>query len=433
MSKRIVLNKATRVEGNAEIHIQVEQGQIKAARLAVQDFRGFEGFMRGRRVESVPNIVSRICGLCCGAHQVASLKALEDAMGIEVPPSVEMLRQILVYGEWISSHALSYFFFTMPDLSGISGGIYGLLDTYPETMTEAFALRKAGLKIVELLGKRAVHPVALGLGGFLVAPTAADLREVKRLAKEIKERIAGLMTYVRQSISYEHTLISLSNYKMNFLVYDSRRRHNIFRVYDSKGHVRAAFMRDEFEDNVSEMRAEWSFAKFPFLTRFGFPEGVVLVGPLARSYQEDGLLDDPEVSNFELAHQLRESQRLNLEAFDSFRLLEIFWAAKNILRLIDEVNLVESAAELHLDVSGQGIGVVEAPRGVLMHSYLINRGCVERTRLLVATQFNNAVINLLIKDLAEGHLKGDSLTEEGGRLIDRCIRTFDPCLSCATH
>ena len=90
-------------------------------------------------------------------------------------------------------------------------------------------------------------------------------------------------------------------------------------------------------------------------------------------------------------------------------------------------------AKSDLDESGQGFGVIEAPRGILMHSYLINKGCIERIRLLVATQFNNAFINLFLRDIAEKHVVGEGISAEGERLIGRCIRIFDPCLSCATH
>ena len=130
---------------------------------------------------------------------------------------------------------------------------------------------------------------------------------------------------------------------------------------------------------------------------------------------------------------LHDRKSLTLESYDACRLLEIYWAAKRILRLLDKVDLSRMSAEVDMKASGQGIGVLEAPRGILMHSYLVNQGKIERMRLLVATQFNNAYINLLLRDLAEKHLDGDSVSPEGEKLIGRCVRIFDPCLSCATH
>ncbi len=193
MSKRIILQKATRIEGNANIEIEVDEGRLKSARFLVYDFRGFEKFMQGRRVEHIPSLVSRICGLCSAAHQVAGLKAIEDALGVATPRSVNLLREIVVLGEWISSHALSYFFLTMPDFVGASGGFFELMKTHPEVAREAYDLRKAGYRIVQLLGKRATHPVSLGIGGFLIPPTAAELQEVGEIAREVKNRTVNLI------------------------------------------------------------------------------------------------------------------------------------------------------------------------------------------------------------------------------------------------
>jgi NAD-reducing hydrogenase large subunit len=184
---------------------------------------------------------------------------------------------------------------------------------------------------------------------------------------------------------------------------------------------------------VAEIRAEWSFAKFPYLERFGFPQGNVMVGPLARSYQEDGPLKDPELQEFRLARWLADRTSLSLESFDSCRLLEIFWAAKRILTLLEDVSLDELGGMPYAEASGQGIGVLEAPRGTLIHNYMVDQGVLRRAKLLVATQFNNASINMLIRDLAEKHIEGDQLSQRGEWLIGHCIRLFDPCLSCATH
>ena len=195
----------------------------------------------------------------------------------------------------------------------------------------------------------------------------------------------------------------------------------------------ASFNSDEFPDHVAEMRAEWSFAKFPYLKRFGFPQGILLVGPLARSYQENGPLKDSELQEFQLVRRLGDRTSMSLESFDSCRLLEIFWAAKRILGLLEDVSLNELARVEYAEASGQGIGVLEAPRGTLIHNYIVNRGLLERAKLLVATQFNNAYINMLIRDLAEKHIEGNQLSQKGEWLIGHCIRLFDPCLSCATH
>ena len=435
MSKKIVLRKATRIEGNAHVHIEIENGRVLAARFLVEDFRGFETFLQGRRVEFIPHLVSRICGLCSASHQLAGIQAIEDALSVEVPPTVEALREIILLGEWISSHAFSYFFLTMPDLLSTKGDVFKLMSSHPLISGEAMALRRAGLQIVEILAKRSAHPVAMGVGHCPIPPTDDDMEKLFRTANDVKDRTARLVAKLAEMNLRQKTISAPPDLDLNCLIYNrnSGSRGPVFQVFDRSGGVKVEFPKADFEDHVSEMRADWTFAKFPYLTHLGFPEGIVLVGPLSRTFRKNGPLYDNELADLPLVQQLRRRDILNLESIDACRLLEIFWAAKRILDLITEVDLAQTGGPVDLKGSGKGIGVVEAPRGVLVHSYLIRRGCLDRMRLLVATQFNNPFMNFLLRDLAERHVVGDSLSREGEQLIGRCLRVFDPCLSCATH
>jgi NAD-reducing hydrogenase large subunit len=304
--------------------------------------------------------------------------------------------------------------------------------TQPEVARKAYNLRKAGQRIVEILGKRATHPVSLGLGGFLVTPTADDLEEVRKIALQVKEEALKFIHAGQPALSKTEIAFPPEQ-QVNLLAYDGEGGRGQFQAFDRQGRVLATFAYNEFSTHVSEMAAEWSFAKFPYLTRFGFPQGILLVGPLARSCLAGGPLKDPEMAGLDLARHSLNRESLTLENLDVCRLLEIFWAARRILSLLAEIREVSPLAPLDTQASGQGFGILEAPRGTLIHNYIVNRGCLERARLLVATQFNNAYINLLIHDLAEKHLEGDRLSPKGEWLIGRCIRLFDPCLSCATH
>lgn len=434
MSKKILLKKATRVEGNADIHIELENGQVKSARFMVQDFRGFEKFACGNPVGKVPSIMSRICGLCSASHQIAGFKAIEEALEIAVPQAVTVLRKILLLGEWISSHALSYFFLSAPiSIIGENNGIFDLMKQQPEIASEAFFLRRAGQRIVKLIGKRAIHPVALGIGNFLVPPTGHELEEVSQIAKEVRQRMRKVIEKIGEHDANSHQFPLQIHSEANYLYYDDRPGKNRFYVKKASGLLFEEFDPETFEENISEMRVDWSFAKFPYLSSLGFPEGMLLVGPLSRCLMENGILDDPDIAGFPLADELKDANSSPLDKIDTCRLLEIYSAAGQIENLLRQVDVSETTVEVDSQGSGKGIGVVEAPRGVLVHSYLINRGILERIRLLVATQFNNAYINLLIKDLAESFVEGDALSPEGQDLVGRCIRIFDPCLSCATH
>jgi coenzyme F420-reducing hydrogenase alpha subunit len=430
MSRKILLKQATRIEGNAQIHVEVENNKITVARFMVQDFRGFERFMQGRRIEYVPHMISRICGLCSASHQVAGLRAIEDALALNVPLSVNKLRDIIILAERLSSHAFSYFFLSLPDFIGASRGVFELMKSHPDITRDALAIRKTGQDIVAAIGKRAIHPMSMGIGRFLSPVAPEDLHSVREMATHAKEKVRQLIHQVTDLL-YSHEPIQFpSGFDVNFLTYSNTK--DAFYIYGRKGEQKMNFSRDSFEQNVAEMRAEWSLAKFPYLISSGFPEGIMLVGPLARSFVRGGFMDDDEIRSFPLARLLSDPDSLTLESYDICRLLEIFSVFKNILSIIDEIE-DEPGIEANIDQSGKGLGVIEAPRGVLIHSYLINRGSLEKIRLLVATQFNNAYINLLIRDLAEKHKASDRLTEEGEHIINRCVRIFDPCMSCATH
>jgi NAD-reducing hydrogenase large subunit len=362
------------------------------------------------------------------------LTAIEDALGIHVPASVRRLREIAIYGEWIASHALSYFFLTLPDTLGGGRGVFDLMQESPEVASDAFFLRKSGDRVLEIVGKRHVHAVALGVGRFNILPTSEDLDEVRRIAEEVKETSARLIRRLGRQYEREVHIPFPAGHSVNFLSYDGRPGQERFKAFDRAGELTQAFDRDTFSDHVSEMRVDWSLAKFPYLAGLGFPDGILLVGPLSRLFSEGGVLDDPELAGFELTHGLRDPAALYLDYLDECRLLEIFWAAKQIVSHLDEVDLTQMTGDgADLERSGRGIGVVEAPRGVLVHSYLVSQGTMERMRLLVATQFNNAYINLVLRDLAERYTDGNGLSEAGERIIARCVRVFDPCLTCATH
>ena len=435
MSQQILLKKATRIEGNAKIHVEVDQGRVQTARFMVEDFRGFEKLCQGKDIAYVPHIVSRICGLCSMAHQAASMGAIENALEIEVPSPVKKLRQAAVYGEWITSHALSYFFLTQPDILGTSEGVFGMLQHHPEIAATAFSIQKAGRRIIEILGGRSVHPIAITSGGLSVAPSSANVKEIASIAGQVAEQTLGIIRGMdRKSLACARIDFPQRS-RVNFLCYqENSGPHGYLNAYDADGSRNDRFDIADFEEHVSEMRVDWSFAKFPYLSRLGFPDGMLHVGPLARVYLEDSATAMPELEALDVIQRARKSRGVHIEYIDVIRLAEIYWAAKKIEELMQDIDLSQiRSRSTDLHESGKGIGVVEAPRGVLLHSYVINRGKIERLRLLVATQFNNPLINLIIKNLAEKYLDAGQINESGQQAISRCIRLFDPCLTCATH
>jgi len=433
MNQNLILRKATRIEGNADIHIEYEDNRLKSARFQIYEFRGFEKFISGRRAEWVPHLISRICGLCSVAHQVAGIRAVEDAMGIEVDSSTNKLRDIRVLAEWISSHSLSYFFLTVPDFVDEKGGVFALQQTHPKIFKEAFEMRQAAMKIVTLFGKRETHPVTIGLGRFLDPPGEDVLNRALDIAAVMKEKLRAIIIKVSSRWRLEKAIEFPEDLRVHFVALSNGKERDDFSVFDRKGQLVRRFSVDEFEENIEEMRVDWSLSKIPYIRSLGFPDGIMLVGPLSRSFLENGFLADPEIRRFGISDILMDRSSITLESYDLCRLLEMYWSAKRIVSILKSVGSSSPPPEPDWSVAGQGIGALEAPRGLLIHKYLIKHGCVEKVRLLVATQFNNAFINLLITDLAQRHSRNGQITKTGSRLIGRCIRLLDPCLSCATQ
>lgn len=440
MSRRILLEPATRIEGSADLHIEIEEGRVTAARFQVQDFRGFERFMQGRRIETAPHTVSRICGLCSASHQVAGYQAIEDALGVEVPPAARALRQAALMGEWIASHAVSYFFLTAPDFLEGEAGLFDLMKSHPEMAVQALALRRAGQEIVQAIGGRSVHPVSFAIGGFIRPPEPEDLATARTAADTALDLARNLVERAGDLPTRDEKIAVPPDQRVNLLAFDQSRdgdgdggRDGVFRVFDPGGAQTAEFARKDFEDHVAEMRADWSFAKFPYIASAGFPDGIVLVGPVARRRLQDGPAADPEVAAVGAEGGTAVDAVFDLLDYDRCRLAEILWAAKEAVSLLDQAEGDFDRPQFDARKSGRGVGVVEAPRGVLVHNYQLEEGCISQMRLLVATQFNNAFLNLLLKDVAQAHVVDGDLSEEGNRMLGRTVRIFDPCLSCATH
>jgi NAD-reducing hydrogenase large subunit len=289
------------------------------------------------------------------------------------------------------------------------------------------------MDLVQLFGKRNCHAVTLAPGRFLNTVEDAALTKAAETVASLKAALGDIIAKVSNRWQPDREIDFPEDLMVHFVAYRESRDESGFFVYDRSGRLVFRFAVDEFEENISEMRVDWSLSKIPYLRQLGFPAGIMLVGPLARRFLANGFLADPEIRQFDIARPLLEASHMTLESTDICRLLEMYWAAGRIENLLKDISAEESPQKPDWQAIGQGIGALEAPRGLLIHKYRVNRGYVDKIRLLVATQFNNAFINLLITDLAQRHSRNGRLTDRGNRLIGRCIHLLDPCLSCATH
>jgi sulfhydrogenase subunit alpha len=421
MARRVVVDTGpmARVEGEGRLSI-VDTG-TKNPEVKLNIFeppRFFEAFLRGRRAEEVPDIVSRICGICPVAYQISSLNALEGLFEIEVDEQVRRLRRILYYGEWIESHALHVFMLAAPDFLRVPDAV-AMAKRDPTLVKEALTLKKMGNGLVSAVGGREVHPVSLKMGGIYRAPSkealSSLLPELNRLRASVRKMVTFLSSLERPSLERESTLVCL---------------HDPARYAIDGGEIISnhglRLPPSAFEENFEEYQVEYSNALFS-RTRGG---GSYMVGPLARfslNFEQLNPVAGALARDIGLRPPLK-------DPFQSIlvRVLEIVHALEETAKEVQEYVEPVRPSVPYKPKAGVCYGVSEAPRGVLYHSYTVNaRGQIERAKIVPPTSQNQARMEDDVRLLAPQILKSDA--EGARRLGEMAIRNYDPCISCATH
>ncbi len=440
MAKILTIRQATRIEGNAQVRIFLDDdGAVDHVHFEVLDFRGFEGFLSGCDLSSVPYIGARVCGICSAAHELAAVKALEEALGVDVSETVTNIREIMLLGLIIKSHALNLCFMVMPDFFGHEAhDIFDLLETHPWLGKLALRLRSAGEQIENAIGGRNIHSAGAVVGGLL-RPLRDDIDRVRKLANECldgaREMNAFLTGAVHQQLEEfptvaANTMTSLLSDAPDYLTGDT------IELRDDAGAIITAFDRSEYPAHISEMTVPWTYSKFPYITDRGWPEGRLTSGPLPRLLTLDHFPTpraDERLQGFKrIATSAPDNPLLN----DLARGLEVTYAAERILDLLDAPATADTEVRTQFEphtARATGTGVLEAPRGTLIHRYTLENGLVTDASIIVPTQQNNAVINAALESIAREHVSEGTLSPKGRKLIGMAVRALDPCLSCAAH
>jgi sulfhydrogenase subunit alpha len=421
MSRRVVVDTGplARVEGEGSLVIESDGNKAPEVRLNIfEPPRYFEGLLRGRRIEEVPDIVSRICGICPVAYQVSALNAFESLLGIEVDEQVRRLRRILYYGEWIESHALHIYMLAAPDFLQLPD-VMAMAKKDPELVGKALSLKRLGNDLMSAIGGREIHPVSLKIGGLFKAPRkqtlAALTPELESLRGSVHDMVRFVFSLDKPSLSRESTLVSLSDPARYAIDRGDITSNNGLRVPPSA-----------FEENFNEHQVEYSNALHS-RTKDGMS---YMVGPLARYNLNFGQLH-PVARG--IAKDL-EFEPPVLDPFQSIvvRALEVVHSLEEVATEIEEYSEPARSSVTYKVKPGVCFGVSEAPRGVLYHSYVVDgRGRVERARIIPPTAQNQARIEDDIRLLVPHIVKSDP--SEARRLSEMAVRNYDPCISCATH
>jgi F420-non-reducing hydrogenase large subunit len=445
--KEITISPTTRIEGHGKVTIVLdENGNVSNAYFYATEIRGFDYFLRGMEADRLPFIISRICGVCSTAHVIASVKAIETIYETEITETAKKLRELLLMGQMITNQSLVFFFLTLPDFwfsseeDASRRNAFQIMREKPDIGRKAIALRSFGTHILDVIGKREVHIVSVIPGG-LINPLKEREREELLLEAESAYEIAKEALELGKELFEKNwsDFKKAGDYETNYMaltkdgaleLYDGR-----ISVINSKGQAIADFTAQDYVEHIVEKRYEWTYAKFAYLKAFGWPEGIVQVGPTARMNVNRTITT--EVANRELEEFKRKfGQPAHATLlFDYARLVDLIYACERAKELLNDESLTRTDTRVKVKPKdGMGVGVVEAPRGILAHEYVLSKeGQLESMKLIIPTQVNNAAINLNVKDAAaefihEGEIKPGLLNR-----IEMVIRAYDPCIKCATR
>jgi NAD-reducing hydrogenase large subunit len=450
VSKTIEINPISRIEGHGKVIIQLDDsGNVADARFHVTQFRGFEKFCEGRVFWEMPVITPRICGICPVSHHLGAAKAGDAILGVELTRPAKLLRELMHMGQTLQSHALHFFYLASPDLllgmdaDPAKRNVIGLIAENPELAVKGVKLRSFGQTIIQKLGGKKVHPNGAVPGGMNTALSTADrdhfLEQIGWAIADAQAAIGIIRSYYEKNNDFVCTCASfptgylgLVDESNNLELYDGK-----LRLIDQKGEV----LEDQFDPSdylsiIAEHVEDWSYLKFPFYKKMGYPTGIYRTGPLARLNVSQGIstpLANAELKNFK---KLGNNGIVEGSLYYHYaRLIELLYSIERIQQLLEDKDICSTDLIVTSSkYNEQGVGVLEAPRGTLFHHYWVDdTGKIQRVNLIVATGNNNAAMNKAVYEVARTYIKNGKITEGILNRVEAAIRCYDPCLSCSTH
>lgn len=463
---RITIDPITRLEGHGKIEIFLdEKGEVQDAYLQVPELRGFEKFCQGRKAEDMPQLTSRICGVCPVAHHFAAVKALDMAFGVEPTSVAKKLRELIYCGYIIYDHILHFYFLAGPDfIVGPTApkekrNIIGVIEKIGlELANEVIKHRAYGQRMTEILGGKPTHPVC-GLPGGLTKPLTEENRsEMVKMAQSCYEfaqkSIEIFHKIVLENPSYMALIVNptfvLNVYNMGLV--DDKNRVNFYdgmiRVTDPQGKEFVKFHSADYLNHIAEVVLEWSYVKIPYLKNIGYQglkdginSGIYRVGPLGRLNAAEGLATPKAQEEYELMYQTFQTKPVhNTLAYHWARLIELLYATERVLELLADPEITApNIRNMNFNPSKVGIGIVEAARGTLIHHYeLTDDMLIKDLNLIVATTNNNGTINMSIRNAARQFIRNNNIKQANlvdgiFNSIEMFFRAYDPCFACASH
>ncbi|MGC9467193.1 MAG: Ni/Fe hydrogenase subunit alpha [Anaerolineae bacterium] len=449
MAEKITISPVTRIEGHAKITIYLnDEGKVENSFFHVEQFRGFEKFSEGRMFYEMPEITPRTCGICPVSHHLASAKACDVIASTEPTPTAHKLRDLMHMGQVIQSHGMHFFELAGPDL--VLGWdadpkirhVGGIIEANPALAIKAVKLRAFGQEIIKKLGERRVHPI-FGIPGGVTRPLLPEDREW--ILNQIDDQIAtaqvgvdffktwagGHMDMVNEFAVFPSAYMGLVQEDGALELYDGT-----LRMVDKEGELLEEFDPVDYLDYIGEHVNNYTYLKAPFYKKRGYPEGVYRVGPLGRLNAASHISTPIAQGEMKIWKDMNGGKPVEGTLYFHYaRLIETIYALERVKELMDDPEILgKDVVNPQGPISGEGVGVLEAPRGTLFHHYWTNsHGVMTKANMIVATAGNAWAMNHAVNLVAKRYVDGNNLQEGMLNRVEGAIRAYDPCLSCSTH
>ncbi len=461
-STHLTIAPGSRLDGHVKIEIFLDdKGDVDECYFQVVELRGFEEFCKGRPAEEMPRLVTELCGICPWAHHLASSKALDMMFDVDPPKTAKMLREAAYCAHQIHSHISHFYALAAPDFVCGPGApkeqrnVVGVIAAVGRELgAKVLHARCVAQEIQAKIGGRATHPV-FGLPGGISKPItkedrdaflkeAKDLLEFSKVTVDILNKVVlANKTYV--DIITNKDLYYHESYHMGLV--DEKNHMNFYdgkvRVIDPKGKEFAKFDAAHYLDEIAEHVEPWTYLKFPYLRRVGWkgltdgPEsGLTRAACLSRINVSEGMATPVANAEWQRFMQTLGGPPVHFSLANHWaRIIELVYACEHLIELLSDDQILDPhVRNLPKANKRVGMGIVEAPRGTIVHHYECDENAmITKVNLIVATAFNHGAICIDTGKAARGLIKGGMVSDGIFNMIEMAFRAYDPCFSCATH
>ena len=460
--ERITIDPITRLEGHGKIEIFLDPaGNVANTYFQIPELRGFEQFCVGRRVEDMPILTNRICGVCPEAHHMASAKAADAVYQVDPPRTAKLLRELLYSAFYVTDHTTHFYalggpdFVMGPDAPVAERNILGVIHKVGlEIAGKVLQARKSGHAVIEMIGGRKVHPCTSIPGGQtkgISEEQRKEIEEMGRWAIDFAQFSLKLFTdIVLGNKDYVDLILGDSYYiPMHYIgTVDENNKVNFYHgkisVVNPEGERLGTYEAKDYRDWIAEHVEPWTYLKFPYLKKIGWKgfeggkdSGVYSATPLSRLNVADGMATPKAQEEYEKFYATLGGKPVHHQLATHWaRLIELLYAAERWVELATDAEITSDKFRTQVtEMPTEGVGCVEAPRGTLIHHYWTDeKGILTKVNLIVGTTNNYAPISMSIKKAAQSFIKeGTVITEGLLNRVEMAFRSYDPCFGCATH